>query len=135
MKKTCNHLPIFGVGPYFGVAVIALTIIGILLSVFHCLDTGLIVIYWLKMVFSVLGFIIIIFGFVIWFKAAIGPKNIDYYIKENKLCTTGIYSICRNPCYSGIMIMCDGALLIAHNYWLLILPFIYCNMSPLGGKN
>ena len=31
----------------------------------------------------------------------------------------------RNPCYSGIMLMCSGGLLIAHNLWLLILPVFY----------
>lgn len=66
-----EHLPIYGVGPFYGMGIIAATVIGIVLSV------------------------------------------------------TGVYSIVRNPCYSGIMLMCMGMLFMAHNLCLLSLPFVY----------
>ena len=123
--KSDKHLPLFGVGPFYGVVVIALTILGILLSCFGLLDSGLIKIKWLKIIFIIIGILFIIEGFFVWAKAALGKKNIDYYIKNNILYMDGIYSICRNPCYSGIALMCTGALFIANNLWLLILPFVY----------
>lgn len=73
----------------------------------------------------ILGIILFIAGFLIWKAAAVGKSSIDSYIKNNELCKTGVYSIVRNPCYSGIMYMCSGAVFIVHNVWLLLLPIIY----------
>ena len=133
--KNNKHLPLFGVGPLYGLFVIGLTALGIILSCFGFLDSGLITIKWLKILFIIIGVLIIIEGFIVWAKAALGRKNIDYYIKNNILWTDGIYSICRNPCYSGIALMCTGSLFITNNLWLLILPFIFWISMTLLMKN
>lgn len=39
--------------------------------------------------------------------------------------TTGVYAYVRNPVYSAFLMMCTGALLLANNVFLLILPVIY----------
>ena len=39
--------------------------------------------------------------------------------------TTGIYSYTRNPIYSAFTILSLGLILIANNYFLLILPVLY----------
>lgn len=120
-----KHLPIYGVGPLYGVGVIGLTVAGIVLSCVGLLNSGKIENTVLLVVFVVLGILFVAGGFLVWKAAALGAKSIDKYIESNTLCTTGIYSIVRNPCYSGIVLMCTGLLLIAHNLWLLILPFVY----------
>lgn len=117
-KKT--HLPIYGVGPLYGIGIIAMTVIGIVLSCMGFLSAGRFPAF--KVPLIVIGISIIAVGFLVWFKAAI---RIDKYIIANALCTDGIYGIVRNPCYSGIMLMCTGALLTANNLFLLILPFTY----------
>lgn len=120
-----GHLPIYGVGPFYGIGVIFLTVVGIIISVLGLLNSGMIHNTILVMVFITLGVLVIIGGFIVWKSAAVGKGSIDEYIESNTLCTTGIYRIVRNPCYSGIVMMCTGLLLIAHNLWLLILPFIF----------
>lgn len=61
--------------------------------------------------------------------------RIDKYIKGNTLCTDGIYAWVRNPCYSGIMLMCTGTLLMANNFILLILAVIYWIFMTVLMKN
>lgn len=59
-----------------------------------------------------------------WYVAVI-KNNVDKYISKGKLLTTGIYSYTRNPIYSAFTILSLGIILIANNYYLLVLPFIY----------
>lgn len=125
MKKENGHLPVYGVGPYYGGAIIAMTIIGIILSVTGTLESGIITGMILKFLLIGIGACLVVAGFLVWKPAALGKNSIDGYIESNTLCTTGIYRIVRNPCYSGIMLACTGAILMAHNLWLLILPVVY----------
>lgn len=120
-----EHLPRYGVGPFYGVGIIAATMIGIVLSVTGVIKSGKVSNTWIIVGFVIIGILIFLIGFGVWKVAALGSKSIDKYIETNTLCTTGIYSIVRNPCYSGIMLMCTGLLLVSHNLWLLILPFLY----------
>lgn len=120
MKQNKEHLPVYGVGPIYGVVVILLTIavcvaanVGIIDS-FKIPDT--------RLAFTIIGILAIIIGVVVWFSAAI---SIDKYIKNNKLCTEGIYEWVRNPCYSGIMFICTGAIFLTNNMLLLLLPVVY----------
>ena len=99
--------------------------IGIVLSVTGVIESGRIENTGLITVFIVIGLVIFLLGFFVWKAAALGSKSIDKYIESNTLCTTGVYSIVRNPCYSGIMLMCTGLLFMVHNLWLLILPVVY----------
>lgn len=125
MKNGNGHLPIYGVGPFYGIGIILLTIIGVVLSAAGIPKSGKVSGILPKTVMIVLGILLAAEGFFVWKAAALGKNSIDGYIKKNILCTTGVYSIVRNPCYSGIMLMCSGGLLIAHNLWLLILPVFY----------
>lgn len=125
MKKENGHLPVYGVGPYYGAGIIILTLAGIILSGIDSLSKGKVTEKWLITVMIVIGIGLIIEGFFVWKSAAMGKNCIDGYIEKNELCTTGIYSIVRNPCYSGIMLICDGAVVIAHNLYLLVLPIVF----------
>ncbi len=120
-----GHLPIYGVGPYYGAGIIALTLAGIMMSTVGILDSGKITNGIPIAVLVILGIILFAGGFFVWKSAAIGKGSIDGYIKNNILCKTGIYGVVRNPCYSGIMFMCSGAVLIARNVWLLPLPIVF----------
>lgn len=115
-----RHLPVYGVGPIYGVCIIALTITGIVLSRLHILpaagSAGL------KIPMCIAGLLIAAAGIFVWASAAF---RIDKYITSNQLCTDGIYAAVRNPCYSGLMLVCTGALLIADNLLLLSLPLAY----------
>ncbi|MDO5574745.1 MAG: isoprenylcysteine carboxylmethyltransferase family protein [bacterium] len=125
-----NHLPIYGVGPIYGVIIIACTIVGIILACKGYLNFAYVEMT--KIPFLIMGILICICGFWVWFK---GAFRIDHYIETNELCTDGIYGIVRNPCYSGIMLMCSGALFIATNVVLLILPIIYWLFMTILMKN
>lgn len=120
-----QHLPIYGVGPFYGAGVFILTAVGVLLSLTGVIDSGRITSAAVTAAFIIVGIALIAAGIAVWYPAAFGRKRIDGYIETNKLCTTGIYAWVRNPCYSGIMIFCTGILLTAHNLWLLILPPIF----------
>lgn len=125
-----KHLPIYGVGPFYGAGIIIATIIGIILSCMKVIPNYNFDI--LKIPFIILGILIIALGFLVWLKAAF---KIDKYITSNELCTDGIYAFVRNPCYSGIMLMCTGTLFIPNNLYLLILPFIYWLAMTILMKN
>ena len=130
VKNKENHLPIYGVGPFYGAGIIFLTVIGIFLSCLGVLEFAKF--QSTKTPFIVVGILIFFGGFLVWFKAAF---RIDRYIEHNELCTDGIYGIVRNPCYSGIMLMCSGALLIANNVALLLLPLLYWLAMTILMKN
>ena len=115
-----RHLPVYGVGPIYGAILILATVIGITVSVAGILDFSKVP--FSKIPFIVAGIAVAAFGFWVWYSAAF---RIDQYIKGNRLCTDGIYAWVRNPCYSGIMLMCTGAVLMANNFILLILPLFY----------
>ena len=124
-NRESGHLPIYGVGPYYGVGIILLTVTGIVLSAAGVLDSGKITNTILMVIMIFLGILLFVEGFLVWKSAAIGKNCVDNYIKKNELCRTGVYRIVRNPCYSGIMFMCSGAIFIAHNAWLLFLPIVF----------
>jgi isoprenylcysteine carboxyl methyltransferase (ICMT) family protein len=121
-KTNKIHLPLYGVGPFYGCSVILLTAISIFLSVKRVFYIG--VYELLRLPFIVLGILLIVLGIFIWIQAVIISK-LDKNILDNVLITTGIYSWVRNPVYSGISIVCFGILLIARDMWLLALPFIF----------
>ena len=120
MKKN-GQLPLFGVGPIYVAVIILLTVAGILLSVYVIPNGSF---DFLLIPFSVIGSLLIIGGLYLWVDAVLKSK-IDEGIKNNKLVTTGIYACVRNPIYSAFLFACTGALLIANNLWLLILPPVY----------
>ena len=71
-----------------------------------------------------LGTLSIILGIALWIKAVVYQKMVKA-IKNNKLLTTGVYSIVRNPIYSAFYFVFTGCLLIEANLWLLIFPILF----------
>jgi protein-S-isoprenylcysteine O-methyltransferase Ste14 len=51
-------------------------------------------------------------------------RTVSTKVAENKLVTTGVYSIVRNPVYSGFLSVCAGAVCMAANWVLFVIPVI-----------
>ena len=120
MKKK-EHLPIFGVGPIIVVFQIAVTLVGILLSTLGYFNFGRIAV--LDIPLKILGIGLILFGVYLYLSANFQSRVFDN-ITENKLVTTGVYSIVRNPIYSAFLLSCTGAVCIANNLVLFIAPVL-----------
>lgn len=121
MKKQ-EHLPRYGVGPFYVVGITLLTMLGLIFSKTEFLKSG--DFPQLSVLFYIIGTVLMVFGTCVWCAAIFG-KKIGDDIRSNTLATTGIYAYVRNPIYSGIAIFLTGILLLAHNLWLLILPFVF----------
>lgn len=122
MKSKEFKMPIFGVGPIYVITCLILTIAGICLHIKGYLSVGELRVG--RIIFKTVGILLILLGIYLWIQAVI-VQRIDKKIKENKLLTTGVYGIVRNPVYSAFILIFTGALLFTANYILLILPFVF----------
>lgn len=121
MKKQ-DHLPMCGVGPVYGAVIILLTVLGIVLT--H-IGTLPVVRYGLfRIPLTAAGIALILLGVWMWYSAVFRAK-VEDHIKGNTLATTGVYAWVRNPIYSAFLLACTGALLLADNLWLMILPVVF----------
>lgn len=120
--KNREHLSLYGVGPVYGCVVIAPTALGILLT---CIGIVPAVRYGgFSGMAALLGAALIVAGVWLWYCAVFRAK-VDDHIQNNTLATDGVYAWVRNPIYSAILMACLGALLLANNICLLILPPLY----------
>ena len=132
MKSQEFKMPVFGVGPIYVITCLILTIAGTCLHLKGYLyqrelRAG-------KIIFIIIGILLILFGLYLWIQAVIVQK-INKKVIENKLITTGVYSIVRNPVYSAFLLIFTGILLLAGNYILLILPFVFWAFLTILMKN
>ena len=72
---------------------------------------------------KIIGIGLILFGFYLNYSAKRKSKLFEM-VAENKLITTGVYSVVRNPVYSAALSVCTGAVCIANNLFLFIIPVI-----------
>jgi protein-S-isoprenylcysteine O-methyltransferase Ste14 len=77
-----------------------------------------------KIIMTAIGVLLIIEGILLFLGADLNG-NLQDNIKQNKLKTNGSYKFVRNPCYCLFLLGCTGALFIAHNPLLLILPPVF----------
>lgn len=122
MKSKEFKMPSFGVGPAYVITCLILMLVGMYLHFKGYLSAGKASRG--KILLIIIGVFLIIFGIYLWIQAVIVQK-INKRIKENKLITTGVYGIVRNPVYSAFIFIFTGILLLAANYILLVLPFIF----------
>ena len=119
MKK--SHLPLFGVGPVIIAFQVLITVIGIMASWRGYLDVGKI--ETLHIPLKIVGIGLVIGGFYLNYSAKHKSKLFEM-VAENKLITTGVYSIVRNPVYSAVFLACTGAICISGNLILFLIPVI-----------
>ena len=120
--ETKDHLPFFGIGPYYVGVIAVLTVAGMIISAKGYLDSGIVPA--LKTPMLILGILLVLLGGFIWGYAFFFDR-IDDAILNNRLYTGGIYAWVRNPLYVGWMLICIGVSLFAGNLWLLVLPLIF----------
>ena len=119
--KEKEHLPLLGVGPVINGVQVVITIIGIILSY-----QGYFV-FWefelLNIPLKIIGIGLVVFGIYLNYSAKRKSRLFDM-VTENKLITTGVYGIVRNPVYSAVLLVCTGAIFIVNNVVLFIVPII-----------
>ena len=119
--KESQKLPLFGIGPCLVLTMAIVNIIGVILFG-YVLNVGTLEGVWV-IVFRFIGIMLLVIGISIWYIGAV-KSDMDDSITENRLQTKGIYSIVRNPMYSGWWIAFSGIILMWHNAWMLLLPLI-----------
>ena len=112
---------------------VIITAAAIVLSILNIIP-GKIVDPALRIILFVIGIVLILEGIVLFFCADAGGKLQDD-IKDNKLKTNGSYKFVRNPCYVMFLLGNTGAILIAHNPVLLILPVLFWIEMTIVLKN
>lgn len=123
MEKKNEHLPIVGIGPVLCLPVAVVTAAAITASAYGIIP-GAVANTAAKTIMLALGILLILEGIALFFGADAGGKLKDQ-IEENKLKTNGSYRFVRNPCYSLFLLASAGAVLIAHNPILLVIPALF----------
>lgn len=126
--KNKEHLPMYGVEPIYAWVIIAVTIAAIVFR--HTAPLKIGIFRELKIPSIIVGILLIVFGISLWTGAVFRAK-VDVGITNNRLVTTGVYALCRNPIYSAIMFCCTGALLISGNVFFYPLFFFYWGFMTL----
>lgn len=117
-----RHLPVYGVGPVYVAVILALTAAGIALTASGYVPMARVEL--LRIPLRIAGIALIVLGAWLWW-SAVFRSRVDRHIRDNRLVTTGVYAWVRNPIYSAFLMACAGALLLADNLWLLVLPPVY----------
>lgn len=117
-----KRLPMYGVGPVYCGGIIALTAAGLALTAAGRMPVARTGPFRLPMLG--MGALLIGSGAWLWWSAVFRSRVGDH-IKSGTLVTTGAYAWVRNPIYAAFLMACTGALLLADNLWLLVLPAAY----------
>ncbi len=131
MDNIKEHLPLFGVGPIIICGQLVFTAISIILTIIFDVKIR---IEWLKIPFIIIGIIFIVFGFYLDLSAKLESKLFKN-VEENKLITDGVYGVTRNPVYTGGFLICVGAIFIANNLLLFVVPIICWGYMTIFLKN
>ena len=117
------HLPVFGVGPAYVVALFTTTALASVVA-FFWLGWAAVNLNWLRLIFVVAGVIVAALAVVMWLVSVFGAR-VTENIENNQLITGGIYAWVRHPIYAAFLFLNAGILLVQANYVLLILPAVY----------
>lgn len=128
-----KHLPMMGVGPIYGAVIIAVTVIAVIAGKSKVFEAGRV--DFLKTPLLIIGILLIVFGLYLW-AGALFQSKIDSHIEENRLATTGVYGLVRNPIYSAFLHRCayDCGKYIFSSVVLFLLDFYDCADEMHRGK-
>ena len=119
--KDKTHLPLLGVGPAIIAGQVLITAASIIASCRGYFAAGKA--EPLNIPLKIIGAGLIVFGFYLNDCAKRKSKLFEM-VAENKLITTGVYAIVRNPVYSAVLLACTGAVCMADNLFLFSAPLI-----------
>ena len=120
--KDKTHLPLLGVGPAIIAGQILITAAGIVASCCGYFAVGKV--KPLNIPLKIVGIGLIGFGFYLNYSAKRKSKLFEM-VAENKLITTGVYAMVRNPVYSAVLLACTGTVCMAGNLFLFLAP-VFC---------
>lgn len=114
-----KKMSLWGIGPVYSLISILLAGIAIYIHYlafpyFFCPDIPLIIVL-------LLAIPLIVIGLLLWI---IAGMQIDNYINKGILADKGVYSIVRNPIYSGILYVITGVLLLFRSIILWPVPIV-----------
>ena len=132
-REEKNHLSVFGIGPALCFPMVIISAVAIVLSVKGIIPFA-ITNKTCNIILLVAGILLILEGMLCFVGADFGGGLVEN-IKSNHLKTNGSYAFVRNPCYAVYFLGCTGALLIAHNPVLLVLPFVFWLEMTIVLKN
>lgn len=112
----------YGVGPFYAVTVLLLTVIALLLD--HAELMPVLRYQPAAIILKFLAAGCLLAAAILWINSVI-VMNIRKRIRENQLLTSGAYAWVRNPIYSAIMLLMWGVLLWNGNLLLLLLCPVY----------
>lgn len=118
-----EHLPLYGIGPALCYPMAVLSTVGIWLSARGYLP-GVIENSVVKWMLTIVGILLILEGLALFFGADLNG-NLQENIKANRLKTNGSYKFVRNPCYCLFLLGSTGAICMAHNVLLFVLPVLF----------
>ncbi len=125
-----KKISIWGVGPKLAIIT---TIYSIFIIIIDFYAKPLFLIKLLpQFIFIIIGVILLIIGIPYYL---LSNKTINKAYKEGKLCTTGVYAICRHPLYSSQIINVSGIVIFFRSCLLLTIPiFMYILLRIMSRK-
>lgn len=119
--KRRQHLPLYGVGPAIAAFQVILTAAGIILTCRGSFNGDRIDA--LNVPLKIVGIALIAFGVYLNDSAKRKSKLFER-VAENRLITTGVYGIVRNPVYSAVLLACTGAICLFNHLILFVIPVV-----------
>ncbi len=122
----------FGIGPYYGGVIFALTLAGLILNSFGLIP----VLHFQAVQVSqlLLGIVLMVEAVILWTNAVFTARIVQH-VRDDELVTTGAYAWVRNPIYSAIMLLMWGLLLLSGNLLLVVLCPVYYLLLTVMVKN
>jgi len=124
----------FGIGPVYGLIVIALTAFGLFFRKRWIFESGIPSSDVLKYIYIGFGVLLILIGGKLFLDAQF-TERIGDHIDQNKLCTTGVYAWTRNPIYAALLFISTGILFISGNVYMYFIPILLWIILTLLLKN
>jgi protein-S-isoprenylcysteine O-methyltransferase Ste14 len=122
--ESSKSMNVFGVGPKFAALTVLFGILVYFLSARHgaALQMGFLP----GPLRKGLGILLIAAGVPLWI---LSGKTVIKGFREGRLCTMGVYGLCRHPLYaSWAVLIVPGIVLLTDNWAAFVIPFFMCGL-------